>query len=123
VTPSLSIEVLSGASLDVDCTCRDELGAALDVSGANITFEVIALAPATLVPSGAQLFQRRNTAAGGGALEVLQPVPAGGTNTFRVRVIPSNTAARGRYHYRARVEWPAAVPPVARIWEGEFLVR
>lgn len=122
MTPSPTIEVLAGESIDVDCSCRDDAGAVLDVSGANVTFEVVALAPLTLVPSGAPLFQRRNAAAGGGPSEVVQPGPGGGVGTFQVKVIPSNTGVRGRYRYRTRVEWPLASPPVARIWEGEFVI-
>lgn len=122
MTPSTTIEVLAGESIDVDCSCKDDLGAPLDVSGATVTFEVVSVHPHTLAASGAQLFQRRNAAAGGGPTEVVQPIPAGGTDTFRVKVIPSNTTPRGRYRYRTRVEWPGDVPPVARIWEGEFVI-
>lgn len=117
-----TIEVFAGESIDVNCSCKDEAGAALDVSGALVKFEVVALAPLSLEPTGAQLFQRRNTAAGGGPTEILQPTPGGTSSTFQVKVIPSNTATRGRYRYRAHVEWPSATPPVARIWEGDFVV-
>lgn len=123
MTPSDTIEVYAGESIDVDVTCRDEAGAALDVSGAGITFEVVQLAPLTLEPNGAQLFQRRNAAAGGAVDQVVQPIPSAGPETFRVKVLPENTATRGRYRYRTKVAWPAGTPTVARIWEGEFLVR
>lgn len=122
MTPSATIEVLAGESIDVDVTCRDEVGAVLDVSGANVLFEVVSVHPHTLAATSTQIFQRRNAAAGGGATEVVQPIPAAGPETFRVKVIPTNTANRGRYRYRTRVEWPAASPPVARIWEGEFVI-
>ena len=122
MTPSTTIEVLAGESIDVDCSCKDDAGAALDVSGANVIFEVVSVQPHTLAPTGTQLFQRRNAAAGGGATEVVQPIPTLGTETFRVKVIPSNTTTRGRYRYRTRVEWPSASPPVARIWEGDFVI-
>jgi hypothetical protein len=40
-----------------------------------------------------------------------------------VKVVPANTTNRGQYRYRARAEWPDAVPPVARIWEGDFSIQ
>lgn len=122
MTPSDTIEVYAGESIDVDITCRDEAGVALDVSGAGITFEVVRLATMTLEPTGTQLFLRRNVAAGGAAGEVVQPIPSAGPETFRVKVLPENTAARGRFRYRTKVAWPAGTPTVARIWEGEFVV-
>jgi hypothetical protein len=122
MTPSDPIEVYLGESIDIDVACTDDAGAALDVSGAQVTFEVVQLATGTRVPSGAQVFRRRNAAAGGDGTEVVQPKPSGGADTFRVKVIPANTATRGRFRYRTTVAWPAAAPPVARIWEGEFSI-
>lgn len=107
------IEVLSGESRDIACTCLDEAGANLDVSGAFVYLE---LRPKT---SQTPTITRRNAAAGGGSTEVTMG-PA--SNQFTAHVIPANTPTRGSYRYRIRVGWPGATPPIDRIWEGEFVV-
>jgi hypothetical protein len=107
------IEVLAGESRDIVCTCLDEAGANLDVSGAWVIFE--------MRPRTAQdpTVTRKNAAAGGGTTEVTM---GPGTNAFTVHVIPTNTPTRGSYRYRIRAGWPNATPPIDRIWEGEFVV-
>lgn len=117
-----TIEVLKGASVDVNCTCLDEAGAPVNVSAAYISFQVVELATrAPPLSSGTLLFQMNS---GDVVPRIIRPTPGGGSNTFRVKVLGANTATRGHYRYRVITEWTDLDGyVVTRIWEGNFIIQ
>jgi len=95
---SSRIEMYQGNNKNWLVTVKDELGAVRDISSAEITFSV-----KENIDDVSHIFQRQNTAAGGGDTEIAW-VTDGTDGKFKVLLIPANTdSINGSYRYDVEI--------------------